>query len=115
MNSHTNGSGVRAAAGALEQSGAALKSEFQHVIADLEDLLRSSTALSAEEFTRLKDQIGERLTKAKDTLIPVGQNVVDRARRGIAATGQYVEDEPWKAVGIGAALGFLLGLLVARR
>ena len=112
----TNGSGkVRSAANALEQSSSALKEEFRHVIADVEDLIRSSTSLSGEEFARLKGKISERLSNARESLLPAGESVIARARRAVAATNDYVGEEPWKAVGVGAALGFLLGLLVARR
>jgi ElaB/YqjD/DUF883 family membrane-anchored ribosome-binding protein len=31
------------------------------------------------------------------------------------ATDEYVHDNPWQAIGVAAAVGFLLGLVVARR
>jgi ElaB/YqjD/DUF883 family membrane-anchored ribosome-binding protein len=30
-------------------------------------------------------------------------------------TDEYVHENPWQAIGIGAAIGFLVGLVVSRR
>jgi ElaB/YqjD/DUF883 family membrane-anchored ribosome-binding protein len=33
----------------------------------------------------------------------------------VRATDDYVHEHPWRAVGVAAAVGFLVGLLVNRR
>jgi len=38
-----------------------------------------------------------------------------KADSAAKATDEYVRANPWKAVGIGALAGFVLGLLVTRR
>ena len=45
----------------------------------------------------------------------MGAAVLDRARRNVGAANAYVHDQPWKFIGAGAAAGFVLGLLLARR
>jgi ElaB/YqjD/DUF883 family membrane-anchored ribosome-binding protein len=40
---------------------------------------------------------------------------VDQAKRAARATDDYVHDNPWQAIGIAAAVGMLLGLLMNRR
>jgi len=42
-------------------------------------------------------------------------DAVDRAKAAARATDEYVHDNPWQAIGIGAAIGFLVGLVVSRR
>ena len=31
------------------------------------------------------------------------------------ATDEYVKDNPWKSVGLGAAVGVVIGMLIARK
>ncbi len=106
---------LRSAKRSLQKDGSALADEFRLVLADIEDLIRSSTSLSGDEISQLKDKIGDRISAAKDVIAPIGESVIGKARKAVEATNDYVGEEPWKAVGIGAAVGFLLGLLVSRR
>ena len=41
--------------------------------------------------------------------------VVEKSKAAAKATDTYVKDNPWKAVGIGAAVGVVLGMLINRR
>ena len=45
----------------------------------------------------------------------VQEVVADRAKAAARATDDFVHDNPWKAIGIAAGVGFLLGLLVNRK
>lgn len=40
---------------------------------------------------------------------------VDKYKQAITAADGYVSDNPWRAVGIAAAIGALIGFLAARR
>jgi ElaB/YqjD/DUF883 family membrane-anchored ribosome-binding protein len=114
-----HGGDVGASVKAVGDSAGALSKEFQNFVADIEDLVKSSTSLTGDELAAAKDRIKDRIGQAKTMLGQTGESVAARARRSLAATNDYVNDEPWKAVGvsagIGGAVGFLLGLLVARR
>ena len=39
----------------------------------------------------------------------------EKSKAAAKATDTYVKDNPWKAVGIGAVAGVILGLLINRR
>ena len=41
--------------------------------------------------------------------------VVDKTKAAARATDDFVHEEPWKAVGVAAALGLALGVLIGRR
>ena len=56
-----------------------------------------------------------KLRSAKEKLGDVQEVVADRAKAAARATDDFVHDNPWKSVGIAAAAGFLIGLLVNRR
>ena len=40
--------------------------------------------------------------------------MIDEVRGAARATDGYVRDNPWTAIGIGAGLGLLAGLLISR-
>ena len=40
---------------------------------------------------------------------------VDKYKQATTAVDGYVSDNPWKAIGISAAIGVLIGFLAARR
>ena len=39
----------------------------------------------------------------------------ESAKAAARVTDEYVHDNPWQAIGIGAAVGFLAGLVISRR
>jgi ElaB/YqjD/DUF883 family membrane-anchored ribosome-binding protein len=106
---------VGSAAQSVGESSSALTKEFSNFVADIEDLIKSSVSLSGEELANAKNQIKERIDAAKSALGETAESAASKARRAAAAANQYVSEEPWKAVGVGAAVGFLLGVVVARR
>ena len=89
--------------------------EFTSFVADVEDLIKSTANLTGDELQKAKDKLGERIKSAKDAATDVGETVVDRARKTAECTNTYVHEQPWNAVGAGAAIGLLLGYLLARR
>jgi ElaB/YqjD/DUF883 family membrane-anchored ribosome-binding protein len=92
-----------------------ISEEFDKFLADLESLLQDAKSLSGDELSLMKDQLRDRVAKAKEAARRVGDDVSESAYRMADTANQQVHEEPWKAVGAGAALGLLLGLLVARR
>jgi ElaB/YqjD/DUF883 family membrane-anchored ribosome-binding protein len=94
---------------------ARLSTEMHGLLDEVDGLVRETASLTADELARAKDRIGERLTAAKQSAQEMGDKLVKRARRGAEATNTYVHERPWKAVGIGAAVAFLLGFVLSRR
>jgi len=122
--SHTNAnvSGSSASAygdGSVAQSakkpGASVSEEFHNFLADVEDLVKDTTSLTGEDLARAKEKLSSRLASAKESLGELGSNVADRARKTADVTNTYVHEQPWKAIGIGATVGLLLGFALARR
>jgi len=40
---------------------------------------------------------------------------MDTGKQVVRATDEYVQDNPWQAVGIAAAVGLVIGLLISKR
>jgi ElaB/YqjD/DUF883 family membrane-anchored ribosome-binding protein len=110
-----NDGAARTAMESPQGNGSALSREFQNLIADIGDLVRVGTSITNEDFTRLKQKITDRVGAARESLEHGGQAAAAKARKAATATDEYVQQEPWKSVGAGAAIGFLLGFMVARR
>jgi ElaB/YqjD/DUF883 family membrane-anchored ribosome-binding protein len=97
--------------GARDQLMADLKS----VIADAEAWLRHGGSLTGEELKAAKAKFERTIINAKDDLIRLEEAVVEKTKAAAKATDEYVQENPWKAVGLGAALGLVVGLLIARK
>jgi ElaB/YqjD/DUF883 family membrane-anchored ribosome-binding protein len=102
-----------------EQQSAANKdklvSDLKVVIADTEELLRATTGVAGDKVGELRERLVIRLRDAKERVIDMEHAVVDKTKAAARATDDFVHDEPWKAVGVAAALGLALGVLIGRR
>ena len=96
-------------------AGAAVSREFTNVLADAEDLLKATTAITGEDLARIRAQLAKGVAAAKQSIEDMGGAVADSARKTAKATDTYVHEQPWKVIGASAAVAFLLGVLVARR
>ena len=93
----------------------AVSQEFHNFLSDIETLAKSLTSLSGSELDVAKAKLNERIAEAKLTIADVRSNLAQQAYNTIAITDTYVHEQPWKAVGAGATIGFLLGFILARR
>lgn len=92
-----------------------LMDDFRAVLSDAEELLKATASQTGERVTAARERVEERIRSTKERLADLQGDVTERARAAAHATDEMVHDNPWKAVGIAAAVGFLLGLLVHRR
>jgi ElaB/YqjD/DUF883 family membrane-anchored ribosome-binding protein len=89
--------------------------EFHSFVADIEDLIKSTANLTGDELNRAKAKLNHRIEAAKTTAEDMSKTIVDRARKTAETTNTYVHEQPWNAIGAGAAAGLLVGYLLARR
>ena len=89
--------------------------EFQKLLVDIESLVKSLASLTGSELENAKAQLSQRVAAAKIAIAETRSSLAQQARDTIAITDTYVHEQPWKAVGAGAAIGFLLGFILARR
>ncbi|MFC5698669.1 YqjD family protein [Pseudomonas sp. GCM10022186] len=92
-----------------------LLADFQTLVSDTEKLLQDTASLAGDQADELRLQIHESLKRARETLRDTEQNLRDRGQAAVQATEDYVQEHPWQSVGLAAGIGFLLGLLAARR
>jgi ElaB/YqjD/DUF883 family membrane-anchored ribosome-binding protein len=92
-----------------------LVSDLKAVIADAEELLSLTADQAGEGAVKLRERIQLRLAQARDRLAVAQESVVERAKAAGHAADDYVHDKPWHAIGIAAALGMVVGMLIGRR
>ena len=92
-----------------------LVSDLKVVIADTEELLRATAGAAGDKVGELRERLGVRLRDAKERVLDLEAAVVDKTKAAARATDDFVHEQPWKAVGVAAALGLALGVLIGRR
>lgn len=92
-----------------------LVSDMKIVVADAEEMLRATANQTGEKVAELRERISGRLRDAKVRIADAEEVLADRAKAAARATDDFVHEQPWKAVGVAAALGLALGVLIGRR
>ena len=98
-----------------EVSREKLVSDLKIVIGDAEELLRATASAAGETVSAARARVQASMNGAKKRLTEAGAATADHAKVAARATDEFVREHPWEAVGIGAALGVILGMLISRR
>ncbi len=95
-----------------------LMQDLRIVVADAEELLRATATQAGEKLSDkmaiTRDRIQGNLAAAKVRLIAAEDAVVAKTKQAAKATDEYVHENPWKAVGISAGVGLIIGMLISR-
>ena len=87
-----------------------LVADFKVVVADAEALLRATANDAGEKVVAAREKIQSSLVEAKAQLVRAEAAIIDKTKQAARATDQYVHDNPWKAVGISACVGLVIGV-----
>jgi ElaB/YqjD/DUF883 family membrane-anchored ribosome-binding protein len=98
-----------------EASKEKLAADLKVVVADAEELLRATASQAGEKVGVARERIQASLAQARVKLAETERAVLDQTKLAAKATDEYVRENPWQAVGVGALIGFLLGALISRR
>ena len=88
--------------------------DLRVVVADAEELLRATASQAGENVAAARERIQENLATAKEHLLAAQQQIALKTRQAAKATDEYVHENPWKAVGIAAGFGLIVGMLISR-
>jgi ElaB/YqjD/DUF883 family membrane-anchored ribosome-binding protein len=89
--------------------------DLQMVMADAEALLYATASQAGEAAVAARARIQKSLQVAKERLVDAEEAVIERTKEAAKVTDEYVHENPWKAIGVTAALGLIAGMLIARR
>ena len=90
-----------------------LRAELKSLADTLEEVLQSSTDKPKAELDQLRAKAESALkdTRERET----GDKIAAQTKEIADKADTYVHDNPWAGVGIGAAVGVVLGVLLSRR
>jgi ElaB/YqjD/DUF883 family membrane-anchored ribosome-binding protein len=106
---------TRAKVSNTERADDDLGEEIGNLVEAMEEVFAAASADSGEKISELKGQAEATARKAKAQLSTLEKRAVAKARKIAADSDDYVHDNPWAAIGIGAGLGLLLGLVMGRK
>lgn len=93
--------------------------EFNVVVAETAQLLKSVANAGGEKAGAVRASVEENLAIATDRLRNLQQALAEKTRAAAQATDEYVHEHPWQAIGIAAGLnvviGVVIGLILNRR
>jgi ElaB/YqjD/DUF883 family membrane-anchored ribosome-binding protein len=89
--------------------------DMRLVISDAEELLRATASQAGEQIAVARERIQDSLHQAKVKLAEADAIVRERARQAARYTDEYVRENPWRAIGVAAGIGLLLGVMLGRR
>jgi ElaB protein len=89
--------------------------DIQNVVSDAQELLKTVQTEGEGKLGDVKAKVQQQLESARQMLGQLQTTVQDGAKVAVDTTDAYVRGNPWRAVGVSAALGALIGFLAARR
>lgn len=92
-----------------------LRAELKSLADTLESVLNTAESKSKEEVDSLKKKAQAALENSRTRLAEGKEQVVQQTKEIAGKADNYVRENPWTGVGIGAAVGVVLGILLARR
>jgi ElaB/YqjD/DUF883 family membrane-anchored ribosome-binding protein len=89
--------------------------DFGAVLSEAEELQKRAGTETGDRARDLRSQVESKLLAAKLRLQELEGQALDQAKNAARYTDEYVHDNPWAAIGVAAAVGFVVGLLMNRR
>ena len=92
-----------------------LLDDVRGVLKEAETLYQSAVDDGSTEAKELKAKLKIQLDKAKQQYASIEATVTDKAKEAARQTDALVHEKPYQALGIAAAAGLLLGVLLSRK
>ena len=92
-----------------------MESDVSRAISGAEDMLAQAAASTGEKAAELRGRALEQLKALRDRLHDAQAAALRQSKAAARATDDYVHDHPWRAIGVAAGVGVLIGLLIGRR
>jgi ElaB/YqjD/DUF883 family membrane-anchored ribosome-binding protein len=108
MDAHLDTTHVRK----VKRQGSAAIDEF---LDNVDDLTKAIKDIEAPEIARVRAKVKMAMSAAKSALSDSAAQVRGQARMVTRTADGYVRDNPWQVVGIAAAVGIGLGMLMMSR
>ena len=105
---------MNAQAEKLNQHKDKIVSDLRSGVDDAQGFLKAAASSTGDKAVELREKATAALKRASESLGDLQATVMEKGRDAAILTDDYVHENPWQAIGIGAAIGFLVGVVVAR-
>ncbi len=92
-----------------------LLSDLKVVVADADELVKFTAGQAGKEAGDIAARMRTHMNRLQAEAAHAQEIAVAKARVFAQNTDGYVHQNPWKAIGVAAGVGMLVGLLAARR
>lgn len=89
--------------------------DFKAVIRDAEELLKVTANQTGDKINAARARAEESVNDARRKIDEMENDLVDRTKAAVTATDELVQKNPWQAVAVATAVGFMIGMLTGRR
>jgi ElaB/YqjD/DUF883 family membrane-anchored ribosome-binding protein len=96
------------------KSSRAKQAELGDFFADVEDLLTRLTHLPDESIARVRERVASSIESARTSVEEGVEKIVDTTTGAAKATDEYVQENPWRVIGVAAVACLVLGTLLRR-
>ncbi|RUR34004.1 DUF883 family protein [Vreelandella andesensis] len=96
-----------------------LKEDLRHLSETVEELMNATSKDASGEMRDLRERAEKRLKDTRARLEARGERLYEDTRETLSHQvdncDRYVHENPWASIGIGAAVGLMVGMLLGRR
>lgn len=92
-----------------------LSADIKVLVRDAEELVKVTAAETSNKIVELRRRMQQSMSDVKSNLTRAENAVIERAKPAAEACDHYVHAHPWRAVGLSALAGLVIGLLANRR
>lgn len=89
--------------------------DLKTLISDAEELLKVTASQAGERVAVARQKIEQSLVEGKKALADAETALLKKSKECAEIADDYVRENPWSAVGIAAAVGMAVGLLLRNR
>ena len=89
--------------------------DVQNVVSEAQELLKTVKDEGTNQMDAVKAKLAGQYDVARQKFGEIQTQVTEGAKVAMTTTDDYVRANPWRAVGIAAAAGAIIGFLASRR
>jgi ElaB/YqjD/DUF883 family membrane-anchored ribosome-binding protein len=89
-----------------------LVGDLRTLVNDAEELLKATASQAGEKISVARQKIEQSLVEGKKALADAEATLLKKSKECAEIADDYVRENPWAAVGIAAAVGLAVGLLI---
>ena len=92
-----------------------LVTDLQTLVADAESILQATADDAGEKAASARARVRQALREARAQIARIEEKVMFEAKVVAQETDRFVHERPWQAIGIAAAVGLAIGVLIGRK